>query len=225
MKNYDVNKQTEFFVNDLIWESPTKINDFGFETQYLAKMKAVSYNADNTSKFKNENKNYEAYGAVGLSAKLPILKENKVKSFRDYFTPKFLLRYSPGHMRSIDDNYKLKYDDVFNIDRINLIDTLESGLSASLGFEYTKNKVLNNFNLFCLAPPRKTMQIHSEIIPKKLYLDPKRNILMNMSSFGYVRTCQGQSRRHVRTCLDLPGPVQEDKYLLQTTGNTFFSKH
>ena len=33
-----------------------KINDFGFETQYLAKMKAVSYNADNASKFKNENK-------------------------------------------------------------------------------------------------------------------------------------------------------------------------
>jgi len=121
-----------------------KISDFGFETQYLAKMKAVSYNADNTSKFKNENKNYEAYGALGLSAKLPMLKENKDKSFRDYFTPKFLLRYSPGHMRNIDDNYKLKYDDVFNIDRINLIDTLESGLSASLGFEYTKNKVVNN---------------------------------------------------------------------------------
>ena len=144
VKNYDVNKQTEFFVNDLIWESPTKINDFGFETQYLAKMKAVSYNADNTSKFKNENKNYEAYGALGLSAKLPMLKENEDKTFRDYFTPKFLLRYSPGHMRNIDDNYKLKYDDVFNIDRINLIDTLESGLSASLGFEYTKNKVVNN---------------------------------------------------------------------------------
>ena len=144
VKNYDVNKQTEFFVNDLIWESPIKINDFGFETQYLAKMKAVSYNADNTSKFKNENKNYEAYGALGLSAKLPMLKENEDKTFRDYFTPKFLLRYSPGHMRNIDDNYKLKYDDVFNIDRINLIDTLESGLSASLGFEYTKNKVVNN---------------------------------------------------------------------------------
>ena len=144
VKNYDVNKQTEFFVNDLIWESPMKISDFGFETQYLAKMKAVSYNADNTSKFKNENKNYEAYGALGLSAKLPMLKENKDKSFRDYFTPKFLLRYSPGHMRNIDDNYKLKYDDVFNIDRINLIDTLETGLSASLGFEYTKNKIVNN---------------------------------------------------------------------------------
>ena len=144
VKNYDVNKQTEFFVNDLIWESPIKINDFGFETQYLAKMKAVSYNADNTSKFKNENKNYETYGALGLSAKLPMLKENEDKTFRDYFTPKFLLRYSPGHMRNIDDNYKLKYDDVFNIDRINLIDTLESGLSASLGFEYTKNKVVNN---------------------------------------------------------------------------------
>ena len=101
-----------------------KINDFGFETQYLAKMKVVSYNADNTSKFKNENKNYEVM-ALGLSAKLPMLKENKDKS-RDYFTPKFLLRYSPGHMRNIDGIHKLKYDDVFNIDRINIIDT-ESG--------------------------------------------------------------------------------------------------
>ena len=40
-------------------------------------MKAVSYNADNTSKFKNENKNYEAYGALGLSAKLPMLKRKR----------------------------------------------------------------------------------------------------------------------------------------------------
>ena len=77
VKNYDVNKQTEFFVNDLIWESPTKINDFGFETQYLAKMKAVSYNADNTSKFKNENKNYENYGALGFVGKITNVKRKR----------------------------------------------------------------------------------------------------------------------------------------------------
>ena len=43
--------------------------------------------------------------------------------------------------------------------------------------------------------------------PKKSFLDPKRNIFMKKSSFGHVRTCQGQPGRHVRTCLDLPGPV------------------
>ncbi len=144
VKNYDVNKQTEFFVNDLDWRSPTNINNFGIETQYLAKFKSVNYNADNTDNFKNEDINYEAFGALGLSGKMPLLRENKSRNLIDYFTPKFLLRYSPGHMRNIENNFKLNYNDVFKIDRVNLIDTMETGLSGSLGFEYSKNKVENN---------------------------------------------------------------------------------
>ena len=41
-------------------------------------------------------------------------------------------------------------------------------------------------------------QNHAESLgnhPKKSFLNPKCNIFMKKSSFGHVRTCQGQSRR------------------------------
>ena len=52
---------------------------------------------------------------------------------------------------------------------------------------------------------------------KNLILNPKHAKLDQKSWFGHVRTCQVV----ICTCPDLPRPVQEDKYLLQTSGNTF----
>ena len=48
-------------------------------------------------------------------------------------------------------------------------------------------------------------------------MNPKHAKLDQKSWFGHVRTCQVV----ICTCPDLPRPVQEDKYLLQTSGNTF----
>ena len=60
---------------------------------------------------------------------------------------------------------------------------------------------------------------------KNLILNPKHAKLDQKSRFGHVRTCKVV----IWTCPDLPsrdldmsGPVQEDKYLLQNNGNTFF---
>ena len=41
---------------------------------------------------------------------------------------------------------------------------------------------------------------------------------------GPAKASPGGMSGPVWTCLDLSGPVQEDKYLLQTSGNTFFSQ-
>ena len=49
------------------------------------------------------------------------------------------------------------------------------------------------------------------------FLDPKCAKLDQKSWFGHVRTCQVV----IWTCPDLPRPVQEDKYLLQTSGHAF----
>ena len=41
---------------------------------------------------------------------------------------------------------------------------------------------------------------------------------------GPAKASPGGMSGLVLICLDLSGPVQEDKYLLQTNGNTFFSQ-
>ena len=50
---------------------------------------------------------------------------------------------------------------------------------------------------------------------------PILHILGSKLSFG-PETCKIEPKLWLWTCPDLPRPVQEDKYLLQTSGNTFF---
>ena len=141
VKNYDVNKQTEFFVNDLNWKSLKYQNNLGIENQFFGLLKTVNYNAKNTDKFKNDDINSEFSGAIGYLAKLPFFKTNKEENLYHLIKPKLLLRYAPGHMRKLNDNVRLNYDNVFSMNRTTHIDVLENGLSASIGLEYQKNKM------------------------------------------------------------------------------------
>ena len=56
------------------------------------------------------------------------------------------IRYAPGHMRDLrkKSEYKLNYSNLFDLQKVNAIDIVEDGLSASLGFDYKINKLNNN---------------------------------------------------------------------------------
>ena len=47
-----------------------------------------------------------------------------------------LLRYAPGHMREETSTTRLNHSNVFTLDRLNTNKNFESGLSATLGFDY-----------------------------------------------------------------------------------------
>ena len=90
--------------------------------------------------YKNDKKNYELQSALGYFAKLGLYKEDIINKNFYSLTPKFLLRYAPGHMRNIKSG-RLNYSNLFNLKKINRFDVLEPGLSTSVGFEYKKNKL------------------------------------------------------------------------------------
>ena len=51
-----------------------------------------------------------------------------------------LLRYAPGHMRNLVSGSRLKYDNLFEINKIEEIDVIENGLSSAIGLDYAKHK-------------------------------------------------------------------------------------
>jgi LPS-assembly protein len=140
LRNYDINKQTNFFVNDFNWKSNKWLSKFGFSNHLEGLIKTVNYEADNTNEYKNESTNSELNTALGYFAKLGLYKNDVANKNIHTLTPKFLLRYSPGHMREINDG-KLNYGNLFKLDKVNKIDVVENGLSTSIGFEYKKNKL------------------------------------------------------------------------------------
>ena len=146
VRNYETNKQTNFFVNDLKWKSNQWLNKFGIQNYFEGLLKTVNYESENTDEFKNDDTNTELSTVVGYFAKLGLYKSDPIKKVFNTLTPKVLLRYSPGHMRKVDEG-SLKYSNLFNIKKTNEIDVIENGFSTSIGVEYKKNKLDDQNNI------------------------------------------------------------------------------
>ena len=63
-------------------------------------------------------------------------------SYSNTFSPNFMLRYAPGHMRDLsNDDINLKYANLFSTNKTSEI---EDGISAILGFDFKVNKKLKD---------------------------------------------------------------------------------
>ena len=49
-------------------------------------------------------------------------------------------------MRNEDNKLRLKHNNIFSLDRLNTTDNFESGLSATIGFDYSLKNIKNEFN-------------------------------------------------------------------------------
>ena len=145
LRNHQTNKQTNFFINNFNWESKKSLSSIGIENYFEGLIRNVNYKSENESNFKNDQDNIEFNSALGYFAKLNLFKEDFLNKNIYSITPKFLLRYAPGHMRKAEGG-RLNYQNLFNLNKINDIDVLEPGLSSSIGFQFKKNK-LNTSNV------------------------------------------------------------------------------
>ena len=139
-----VNKQTELFVNDFEWQSNKWSNSFGVQNQFKTLLKTVNYEAKNASNYKTDKLNSELSAAFGYLADLSFYKNNLKTNSNHLIKPKLLLRYAPGHMRRLDTGNQLKYSNLFNFNKTQDIDVIETGLSAALGVEYKNNTLLED---------------------------------------------------------------------------------
>ena len=131
--NYDTNKSTKFLINDIDWKYRNLSFDSGLSGKILGKLKNVNYEAKNT-KFKKDPTS-EVFGALGYLTELNLFKKTE-KSFDHLLSPKMLVRFSPNHMRKEGDGARLNHLNIFNLDRLSSNNNFESGLSATLGFDY-----------------------------------------------------------------------------------------
>ncbi len=143
IRNYDVNKQANFLINDFNWKSISWLSKFGFENYFKGIVKTVNYEARNTEVYKNSGSNTELNSAIGYFSKLNLFKKNLENRSLYSLTPKFLLRYAPGHMRNIESG-KLNYGDIFKLNKVEQKDVVENGLSTTIGLEFKKNNIENN---------------------------------------------------------------------------------
>ena len=81
-----------------------------------------------------------------LSSSLPMIKTSD--NSLDYLEPKVSLRYNPSNMiNQSDTSRKIDINNLFDINRLGLEDTLESGANLTLGLNYKKEN-LNDINKY-----------------------------------------------------------------------------
>ena len=89
--NYDTNKLTNFFVNDLYWNYNEINYDSGLKGKILGYLKNINYETKNVDLYKKEATS-EIFAALGYLSEINLKKDvgQSIHSFK----PKMLLRYS-----------------------------------------------------------------------------------------------------------------------------------
>ena len=188
VRNYDVNSQTEFLVNNFNWKSNKSLNSFGFENQFKGLLKTVNYKASNTAEYKNEGDVSEMSGVLGYLTKIGFYKNNIEKGNNHLLTPKLLIKYAPGHMRDVGSGSgRLRYSNLYEINKMSEIDIVESGVSASLGFDYKKNELNKNGNIgeevFSFSAGQVLRADENMDIPSQSSLDQKMSDIVGESAY------------------------------------------
>ena len=134
--NYDTNKYKTFLTNDINWTPSTIITKDGFVNTFEGMIRNTNYSAKKTEEFKNQGTVNEINGVLSYKSSLPMKKDDLNTS--RMFSPNFMLRYAPGHMRSLSSkDVSLNYTNLYSLNKTSEI---EDGLSAILGIDYKINE-------------------------------------------------------------------------------------
>jgi LPS-assembly protein len=146
VNNYDTNKTSKLLINDFNWKQNDHLFDSGLRGSLIGKFKNVNYETKNINSFKEDVTN-ELFGAIGYLAEIDLIKKNLKNFSESLFTPKILFRHSPGDMRKQNDGPALNALNAFSLDRLSNSEVLETGLSATIGFDYEMKKNNKKHNL------------------------------------------------------------------------------
>ena len=134
--HYETNKQKTFLTNDIIWNPITLYTKSGFVNSIQGMLRNTNYEARHTGEYKDSGKVNELSGVLAYKTSLPMKKDSP--NYSNLFSPNFMLRYAPGHMRSLaGKDVFLDYTSLYSLNKTSEI---EDGLSAVLGIDYKVNE-------------------------------------------------------------------------------------
>ena len=177
--NYDTNKLTNFLVNDFQWTSNDKIFHSVVKNKFLGNLKNINYEAKNIDYYKKDNTS-ELFGALGLLSEIDFQK--KLGAINHLFTPKVLLKYSPGSMRKEQEGSRLSPTNAYKLNRLSDINNFETGNTATLGFDYSIKK--SNINKLDFSVAQVINEKENKKFHSKTSMDEKISDLVGTSSFN-----------------------------------------
>ena len=169
-------------INDLYYNSKDFFSDTGMKKNFNIYLKNFNSYGKNSSKYSSDIKT-ELMSLYNAQISYPLIKNDEDSI--SYFTPKLAFNFSPNGMKNYKDNIKkMDVDNIFNMNRLGLVDTFESGKSLTIGFDYKKENSVDSINKYFELKLAKVLRDNDEnFIPKSSGLNKK-----NSNIFGSVDT-------------------------------------
>ena len=141
MKNYNTNVFEQVVVNDFLYSSYPKLTDNGLKNRYNILFKNINTDSKNSENYK-ENVDTTIATLVEFNSFYPLKK--KTENYTNVLKPIISARYSPNNSKDAkNDDRRMSVNNVFNLNRLGSIDSVEGGGSLSFGTEFYKTNFSN----------------------------------------------------------------------------------
>ena len=138
IKNYDTNVFEKANINDIIFNTNSKISNNGLKNNFNFLIKNVNLDSEKSKKYKNKN-SHELASIMQYKVSYPLIKQLQ-NDTTNKVNPVMVLKYSPSNTKDISDSEnRLDMQNVYSINRISQNDTVEGGASLTFGSEFVKS--------------------------------------------------------------------------------------
>ena len=141
----ETNNLKSNIINNINYKVLDQTSEFGLKNNYGIYFKNLNTLAKNNNQYKSSLQ-MELMSIIEANTTLPLGKKDE--NYEYLLEPKISFRFNPGDMK----NYKttkriINADNVFDIDRLGLSDSFESGKSLTAGVTYKKTNI-NDINKY-----------------------------------------------------------------------------
>ena len=136
LKNYDTNIYDKVLINDLIFNSDSRVTNSGFRNNYNLLIKNTNTDSKNSKKYK-ATRDHKLASIVEYNSSYPLKKETG--NFKNTLKPMLSLKYSPNNSKDMkNEDRRIDVNNIFSLNRIGSNESIEGGASLSFGTEFSK---------------------------------------------------------------------------------------
>ena len=181
--NYKINRHRTSLTNDVIWRPPSLTTKKGFVNSLEGMLRNTNYEARKTGEYKDEGTVNEIQGVLGYKSSLP-MKKDGINHY-NLFSPNFMVRFAPGHMRDLSDkDISLSQSNLY---ALNKTSEIEDGLSTILGFDFKIIEKENDIEKISLSLGQVFNYEKNKDIPSKSSLDQKMSDIVGEINYNFSK--------------------------------------
>ncbi|MBD1165754.1 organic solvent tolerance protein [Pelagibacterales bacterium SAG-MED10] len=170
-------------INDIIYNSKDFISSNGIKSSFVINTKNLNSLGKNNKEYKSSPQ-IELMNEIKLDVSYPLLKQTKNNI--NHLIPKAMMKINPSDMKNYSSmDITTNVSNIFNNNRLGVVDTLEAGRSLTLGLNYKKETLqdLNKFFEFKVATVLRDKE--ENFIPNKTTLNKKNSNLFGSISNNF----------------------------------------